>query len=171
MTQLVAQLLEAVGRLPEHRFAVIDGACCANLPSELRARGLKYRCLYLRGSDVDDLLVAPYLVRVPTYQTAQEIIALIGDQPTGVFWSDPRGMDPLFAHLRKLNVVRIASVDSPRDDADYDTVLFRHGDCAVLGSMLSVMDPAQRSEFFGGTMGVAFGGSKWGQVSLVQPGR
>ncbi|NJO56253.1 MAG: hypothetical protein HC834_07800 [Rhodospirillales bacterium] len=55
------------------------------------------------------------------------------------------------------------------DDEGYDTVLFRHGDCAVLGSMLCVMNSAQRSAFFGTTMGIAFGGRKWGQVSLIRP--
>ena len=169
MTQLSSQLLESVGRLPEERFAVIDGAFFSDLSSELRVRGLKARCLYLQGSDTDDRDVAPYLVRVPTYRAAQEVIALVGDHPTGVFWSDPRGMDSLFEHLRKLNVVQIAAVDEPGDHQDYDTVLFRHADCVVLGSMIAVLDPSQKSELLGETMGLAFGGRKWGQVSMLRP--
>lgn len=168
MSALDAQLLEAVGALPPERFAVMDGAYYTDLPGTLQARGLAARPLYLQGSDVDDTRAGPFLVEVPTYQAAQTVIEIVGDHSTGVFWSAPTGGSDLFAHLRKINAVRIATVDDPAGEDDYRTMLFRHGDPVALGSMIAVMDADQQAELLGPSPAIVYGGRKWGQVSMLR---
>ncbi|NJO56254.1 MAG: hypothetical protein HC834_07805 [Rhodospirillales bacterium] len=113
MTALAAQLLDAVGRLPEDRFAVVDGAF---LPI------FRLSCAHCASRPGAFICVAAmsmicwwhpiWCVSRPTSR-AGRLSTLIGDHPTGIFWSEPRGMDALFGHLRRLNVVRIAAVDEP----------------------------------------------------------
>jgi hypothetical protein len=167
---LVEEMLQAIGALPPERFAVVDGAYYADLPAALHGRGLDGRSLYTRGSDVDDVRGGPFLVAVPTYAAAQSLLDIIGDHSTGVFWSAPLGGAKLYEHLRRINAVQIARVDTPAAEDDYQTVLFRHGDPVVLGSMIAVMDPAQKAELLGASPAIVYGGRKWGQVSMLRAG-
>lgn len=170
MSPLDTQLLDAIGALPPERFAVVDGAYYADLPAALHLRRLAARSLYTQGSDVDDTRGGPFLIEIPTYQAAQSVLDVVGDNATGVFWSAPMGGGQLYDHLRRINVVRIARVDTPANEDDYQTVLFRHGDPVVLGSMIAVMDPAQKVELLGPSPAIVYGGRKWGQVSMLRAG-
>jgi Domain of unknown function (DUF4123) len=162
-------LLAAIGQLPLERFAVVDGALFDDLPAALAAIGLRGKPLYLGGADIDSVRGGPYLVRLGSWQDAQALIGLIGDKATGVFWSSPTGEDALFAHLRRLNIVKIARVHEPAGPDDFTPVLFRHADPDVIGIMTAVMTPGQQQEFLGETPAIAWSSRKCGGVGGLGP--
>jgi Domain of unknown function (DUF4123) len=155
-------LLAAIGRLPLERFAVVDGALFDDLSATLAAIGLRGKPLYLGGADIDSVRGGPYLVRLGSWQDAQALIGVIGDKATGVFWSSPTGEDTLFAHLRRLNIVKIARVHEPASPDDFSHVLFRHADPDVLGIMGAVMTPEQRQELLGDSPAFVYASRKMG---------
>lgn len=157
MTVPPPALLQEIGTLPPERFGVVDGALFEDLPRALADSGLEGRPLYLAGADIDLARAGPYLIRTDSYERASRLLGLIGDRPTGVFWSAPEGMSVLYRHLRRLNLVRIALVDAPKREQDYRTVLFRHADANVMASMVAVMTSEQRQMLLGPSPAIVYG--------------
>ncbi|MGR4862750.1 DUF4123 domain-containing protein [Caulobacter sp. LARHSG274] len=170
MTEPTPQLLQEIGDLPHERFVVLDGALFNDLPRELAAVGLGGRPLYFEGADVDIIKAGPFLIRLAAYDSAQRLLNLVGDRRTGVFWSSPAGMDTLYRHLRRLNMVQIALVHEPRQDSDFQTVLFRHADPNVIATMVAVMDADQKREFLGPSPAVAYSAGSLGGVRVLRAG-
>ncbi|TFI58719.1 DUF4123 domain-containing protein [Sphingomonas parva] len=170
MTGTPERLLQEVGSLPPTRFAVVDGAMFDDLPKALGALRLDHRPLYFEGADIDTIKAGPFLVRTDSYPDAVQLLTLIGERRTGVFWSSPNGMDDLYRHLRTLNLVQIALVDAPRNAADYQTVLFRHADPNVLAAMIAVMDAGQRQELLGRSPALVYSLGAVGGVRSLRAG-
>jgi hypothetical protein len=170
VTEPVQQLLQEVAGLPPERFAVIDGALFDDLPRKLAAIGLDGRPLYFEGADVETVNAGPFLIRLGVHDGAQRLLGLVGDRRTGVFWSSPAGMDELYRHLRKLNMVQIARVHDPRQESDFQTVLFRHADPNVIAVMVAVMEADQRREFLGPSPAVVYSAGSLGGVRVLRAG-
>lgn len=171
MTNVTADLLDAIGALSPQRFAVVDGAHFDDLPGALAAAAFVSRPLYLQGIDASVAASGPHLVQVDGYNQARGLLELIGDRPAAVFWSWPAGMDRLYHHLRTLNIVQIARVHAPAGPQDYQTVLFRHADPNVVGVLFEMMDEGQRRDFLGHSPAITFHAPKFGAVRTARAPR
>ncbi|WP_420103622.1 DUF4123 domain-containing protein [Bosea sp. (in: a-proteobacteria)] len=157
----------ALGSLPQDWFAVIDGGPFDDLPLLLASYGLSGRALYLEGGRPEIRDAAGYLVPLLNAEQWQAAQALAAGRPALVVWSWQDGIDALYRHLRTLNLVQIpnearAEAQARGEEIDpeeypaYESVLFRHWDPNVLGSLLPLLTPEQQARFFGRAAGVVF---------------
>jgi hypothetical protein len=90
----------------------------------------------------------------------------LGREPGAlVIWSWPKGEMALYRHLRTLNLVKIpnearAEAEAEGEDVSnmpsFETVLFRHWDPNVLGTLLPLLEVPQQARFLGAAGGLAF---------------
>ena len=133
----------------------------------LASYGLSGRALYLEGGRPEIRDAAGYLVPLLNAEQWQAARALAAGRPALVVWSWQDGIDALYRHLRTLNLVQIpnearAEAQARGEEIDpeeypaYESVLFRHWDPNVLGSLLPLLTPEQQARFFGRASGVVF---------------
>lgn len=152
-----APLVQALSRLPRDWFAVVDGAYFDNLPLVLQTSDLSGLPLYLEGGAPEHRDAAGFLVDLADEAAIRRCVDLLAGRPAAVYWSWPLGRMALYRHLRTLNLVEIPNeTRESEDDPAYETVLFRHWDPNVLGSLLPLLTLSQRARFLGAATGLAF---------------
>ena len=144
----------------------------------LASYGLSGRALYLEGGRPEIRDAAGYLVPLLNAEQWQAARALAAGRPALVVWSWQDGIDALYRHLRTLNLVQIpnearAEAQARGEEIDpeeypaYESVLFRHWDPNVLGSLLPLLTPEQQARFFGRAAGVVFEAPEYGGLHRI----
>jgi hypothetical protein len=144
---------------------VIDGGKFDDVARLLLEAGLSGRPLYLEGGDPAARAAAGHLVPLYEARDLRAAIALGREPGALVIWSWPKGEMALYRHLRTLNLVKIpngarAEAEAEGEDVSgmpaCETVLFRHWDPNVLGTLLPLLDGPQQARFLGAAGGLAF---------------
>lgn len=150
-------LFENARRLPRELFAVIDGGKFDDVTQSLAAHELSGLSLYLEGADSGAMAAAGQLVSLKDDGALRAVISLARSRDALVLWSWSQGKASLYRHLRTLNLIEIPRERRlDEDDSMYETVIFRHWDPSVLGSVLPTFDGAQLDRFFGSANGIAY---------------
>ena len=158
-------------------FAVLDGAQFENLPQELLLGDFVSRPLYLDRGDnnPEQIITAPHMVwlderpkkitgRTPK-ETIPALLALVANRPAAVFWQCPDGAEPLYKHLRGINMVlypkaalsdfeepqpaETDEIQKPEAPETHTLVLFRHADANVLAQTLAAMGAQEIARLYG----------------------
>jgi hypothetical protein len=147
-----------------HALAVIDGGKFDDVARLLLEAGLSGRPLYLEGGDPAARAAAGHLVPLYEARDLRAAIALGREPGALVIWSWPKGEMALYRHLRTLNLVKIpngarAEAEAAGEDVSgmpaCETVLFRHWDPNVLGTLLPLLEARQQARFLGAAGGLA----------------
>lgn len=117
----IHKLREALGRVHNPLFAVIDGAQFADLPSTLFDEDFHFRSLYRNGADAgqDQERAAPHMVWLDRERATRldkadgpadpvvldRLLDLIDGKHACVFWECDAGGERLHHHLRTINMV------------------------------------------------------------------
>jgi hypothetical protein len=156
-------------------LAVIDGGKFDDVARLLLEAGLSGRPLYLEGGDPAARAAAGHLVPLYEARDLRAAIALGRGPGALVIWSWPKGEMALYRHLRTLNLVKIpnearaeAEAEGEGEDVSgmpaYETVLFRHWDPNVLGTLLPLLEGPQQARFLGAAGGLAFDATDIGRM-------
>jgi hypothetical protein len=124
-------------------YAILDGALIDGLPARLRQSGLPHACLYAGQLDPQLAAVVPYLVQLTAaHALSREAIETGWMAHWGVYMMTPQsfGVREARNHFRTLLRVR-----GPQGEE----WLFRYYDPRVLRASLPLLEPGQRTEFFG----------------------
>ncbi len=153
-SQTVARTLRAtLNSMAPTLFGVFDGALFDDLASDLAARGISCRSLFLEPNDTEMERAGPWLVVLDNGEALEHACTLAMRRSCGVFWSCPEGEQALWRHLRSINEIMIPDVRFPERDPGapkkYERVLFRHWDPNVLISVLPQLDADQFVRLFG----------------------
>jgi hypothetical protein len=157
-------------------LAVIDGGKFDDVARLLLEAGLSGRPLYLEGGDPAARAAAGHLVPLYEPRDLRAAIALGREPGAPVIWSWPKGEMALYRHLRTLNLVKIpnearAEAEAAGEDVSgmpaCETVLFRHWDPNVLGTLLPLLDGPQQARFLGAATGLAFEVTYLGRLMAV----
>ena len=147
------KLIEAFGRYPAERFAVVDGAHFDDIATELSSIKLSGEPLFLKDMGDGAELSGPWLVELVDGEAVNRVLTLVGELPAVVFWSwpedGPDGQKALYKHLRRLNMVEIPVDDYNPDFPDWDRVVLRHADPNVMANTLSVLEEDQFAKVLG----------------------
>lgn len=164
-------LFKAASALPTPLFAVTDGGQFDDPNFVLQTANLSGMSLYLEGGDSGSRAAAGWLVTLREERDLRAVIDVAACKNALVLWSWPHGQMTLYRHLRTLNLVEIPNENRENDeDPAYETVLFRHWDPNVLGTLLPLLDAAQRARFLGAATGIAFDAGEFaGVCALPRP--
>ena len=152
------KLRAVLAAFPGQGFAVVDGARFENLPALCKAHRLFARSLFLDHADIEVEKAGPWLIGLAQAPDATErLLGLVGKEPAAVYWCCDMGEAILYRHLRTLNMARVPSWSAdgeagppdPSAATTYQTVMFRHYDPRVLGSIMPVLDAAQFARVLG----------------------
>lgn len=128
--------------LPDPLFAVVDGAFFDNIISAADKVGLRAKPLYMNELTA---IAGPHVIALDGSQAVEAVVALVGEKPTGVFWSWPGDCDSLWSHLRRNSMMEIPLAT----EEGFETVVFRHADANVLAWVLRLPDEEQYARFVG----------------------
>lgn len=165
---LASKLNAVIDTMPAPIFAVLDGARFDDVEEELAEVGITARSLFLEGGNDVMRRDGPWLITVPEGDVRDHIVGLAAATPCAVFWSCPDGEQALWRHLRTINEVLIPdeqdSPGSPRPDrpVSYETVLFRHWDPNVLGSLVPLMEAPQFARLLGPAQAIVMNATEHG---------
>jgi hypothetical protein len=163
-----AALKASVLRLPEQRFAVLDGALHDDLANGLAVHGLIGRALFLEAGGAQAIASGPFLVALPEARDVERLFAFLGAGQLPVFWAWPAGETALFRHLRTLNLVEIPRKNRLSEDEPARAhVIFRHWDRVVLGQMLPLLRPGQATRLLGSAHGLCLADCVTGRPMIV----
>ena len=159
---------DVLRRIRGDLYAVVDGAHFDDARATLSGAGLIQRPLFLEGPDPSAVASGPWLVDLNDRRHLPLLKAVVQDRPAVVYWAWDHGVDALYRHLRRLNLVEIpCEPRPPYDNRRVETVLFRHADPNVLAMLLPVLDPAQFARLMGTATGLTFDAPDHGGVKTV----
>lgn len=129
-------------------YAVLDGAMIDGLPQRLQQAASDAACLFEGPLDPMLSAAAPYLVRLEPDSAATRMALREG-------WNDHWGIvlvaDPAVdRHAMRAHLRRMLRVSAPNGSS----MLFRFYDPRAFRSVIGVLDPAARRQFFGPVSGV-----------------
>lgn len=127
--------------MPDHLFAVVDGAFFDDIAREVAAIGLEAQPLY---ESEEGRRVGPHLIAFRERAALASLLTHIGSRPAAVFWSWTGQASTLRRHLRSN-----AMIDIPDNEGGRESVLLRYADANVVASLLDILDAAQRAQFMG----------------------
>jgi hypothetical protein len=132
-------------------YATFDGAKFDNLPGLLAKADIFPRSLFIGQDDDRAIKSGPWFAALGVNQL-RSLMRIEGIEGATVLWRSPANDDVVYHHFRKMNLIDVPRPKDARPDPfalDPETVLFRHWDPAVVGMILPILDPAQRSQLFG----------------------
>lgn len=132
-------------------YATFDGAKFDNLPALLAKADIFPRSLFIGQDDNRAIKSGPWFAALGVNQL-RLLMRIEGIEDATVLWQSSANDDVVYHHFRKMNLIDIPRPKDALPDpiaADPETVLFRHWDPVVVGMILPVLDPAQRSQLFG----------------------
>ncbi|MEE3504355.1 DUF4123 domain-containing protein [Acidiphilium acidophilum] len=170
MTLELAQVLKAWS---SPVFATFDGAKFDDLPKLVAQADITVRSLFLGQDDPRAIKAGPWFASLGE-RSLSSLLGVDGISVAAVFWRGGCNMEAAFHHFRTLNLVDVPRPkNAPADPfaADPETVLFRHWDPSVMGLVLPLFDPGQRSRLFGPMEALAIydGGSDGVRVAKRRP--
>ena len=129
-------------------FAVLDGALIEGLPARLAKFASDAACLFEGSLDPMLSAAAPYVVKLDPQGGATELVLKEGwNGHWGIVFLTDAGLDlrAVRSHLRR--VLRVSAPDGT-------SMLFRFYDPRAFRTVIPVLEPAVRREFFGPIHGV-----------------
>ena len=140
----LARLRQAVGRLPQPAFAVLDGAQWNDIATELAGLGVRGRSLFLGAGETVEA-AGPWLVALgQSPEAADAVLGWVADKPAAVFWGCAAGEAALWRHMRTLAQVRMAGVPEGSE-----VVSFRYWDPRAVSCIVPLLDPEQYARVLG----------------------
>lgn len=155
-----AQLAQRAAAWVGNVFATIDGAHFKDVRSVLRDHGLGAESLFLELPGRPSPVSGPFFTALD-HAGLMRLAEIPGIEQACVLWCSPVSTVLAYRHFRKLNHVKIPSVEF---QGTHERVLFRHWDPAVLALMLPLLEPEQRPQLFGPMTRAAFYSADAGQV-------
>lgn len=121
-------------------YAVVDGARRDDLRQVLFDTDAENACLFIGALEPEVASVAPYLVALPEGHPVVDRLAEGWGRSEAIYALSPLDLGAMRKHFRTLTLARIP---------DGRTVFFRFYDPRVLRSVAPILEPAQRTRFYG----------------------